>query len=143
MKKEERRKEKEKENYYNELIKKEKEKLKNKNKNLETTNNNTNNTNIEEYNSEIIQQFNKNKLALNEHANKLINKLKINKYKEIFNKLDGDNDGLISYDNLKVIDIDNEELIQISSLIDEIKTKKLTTLSFIDFKKLAEQFYNQ
>jgi Ca2+-binding EF-hand superfamily protein len=80
---------------------------------------------------------------LNEHANKLINKLKINKYKEIFNKLVGDNDGLISYDNLKVIDINNEELLQISSLIDEIKTNKLTTLSFIDFKKLAEKFYNQ
>ena len=66
---------------------------------------------------------------------------KIVKYKEIFDKLDEDKDGLISYDNLNVKEIEIEDLLKISSLINEIKNKKLTTLSFEDFKILAQQFY--
>ena len=67
--------------------------------------------------------------------------IEIGKYKEIFDKLDEDKDGLISYDNLNVKEIEIEDLLKISSLINEIKNKKLTTLSFEDFKILTQQFY--
>ena len=117
------------ENYNKDLI---------QNKNSEST---TNNDTIE-YNSTIIENYNKKKLTLKKYTNKVINETIIYKYKQIFDKLDGDKDGFISYDNLMVKEIEKEDLVHISSIIYEITTQKLTNLSFDDFKNLAKNITN-
>ena len=122
------------ENYYKEIIQKELM----PNKISEST---TNNDSIE-YNSTIIENYNKKKLALKKYTNKVINETIIYKYKQIFDKLDGDKDGFISYDNLMVKEIEKEDLVHISSIIYEITTQKLTNLSFDDFKNLAKNITN-
>ena len=123
------------ENYYQNLIQKEKDLL--QTKKLESTSKNDSN----EFNSSIIEKYNKKNKLFKNYTNKVLKETKIVKYKEIFDKLDEDKDGLISYDNLNVKEIEIEDLLKISSLINEIKNKKLTTLSFEDFKILAQQFY--
>ena len=122
------------ENYYKEIIQKELM----PNKISEST---TNNDSIE-YNSTIIENYNKKKLTLKKYTNKVINETIIYKYKQIFDKLDGDKDGFISYDNLMVKEIEKEDLVHISSIIYEITTQKLTNLSFDDFKNLAKNITN-
>ena len=114
------------------IIQKETELLQNKNSESSTI------SDSNEINTTIIENYNKKKLLFKKYTNKVINETIIIKYKQIFDKLDGDKDGLISYNNLKVNEIEKEDLIQISSLIYEIKTKKLTNLSFDDFKKLLK-----
>ena len=114
------------------IIQKEKELLEKKNSESSTK------SDSNEINTTIIENYNKKKLLFKKYTNKVINETIIIKYKQIFDKLDGDKDGLISYNNLKVNEIEKEDLIQISSLIYEIKTKKLTNLSFDDFKKLIK-----
>ena len=94
---------------------------------------------IEKKDSLIIENYNKKKLILNKYTNNLINEANIFKYKQIFDKLDENKDGLISYDNLNIKEIEKEDLFEISSLINEIKTKKLTNLSFEKFKLLAQK----
>ena len=122
------------ENYYKEIIQKELM----PNKISEST---TNNDSIE-YNSTIIENYNKKKLDLKKYTNKVINETIIYKYKQIFDKLDGDKDGFISYDNLMVKEIEKEDLVHISSIIYEITTQKLTNLSFDNFKNLAKNITN-
>ena len=117
---------------YKDIIQKETELLQNKNSESSTK------SDSNEINTTIIENYNKKKLLFKKYTNKVINETLIIKYKQIFDKLDGDKDGLISYNNLKVNEIEKEDLIQISSLICEIKTKKLTNLSFDDFKKLLK-----
>ena len=114
------------------IMQKETELLQNKNSESSTI------SDSNEINTTIIENYNKKKLLFKKYTNKVINETIIYKYKQIFDKLDGDKDGLISYNNLKVNEIEKEDLIQISSLIYEIKTKKLTNLSFDDFKKLLK-----
>ena len=121
------------ETYYKNLIQKETELLQNKNSESSIKSDSKN-----EINTTIIENYNKKKLLFKKYTNKVINETLIIKYKQIFDKLDGDKDGLISYNNLKVNEIEKEDLIQISSLICEIKTKELTNLSFDEFKKLLK-----
>ncbi len=94
---------------------------------------------IIEKDSSIIENYNKRKLLFKNYSNNLINETKILKYKKIFDKLDENKDGLISYDNLNVKEIEKEDLIEISSLIYEITSKKLTNLNFEKFKLLAQK----
>ena len=56
---------------------------------------------IIEKDSSIIENYNKRKLLF-KNTNNLINETKNLKYKKIFDKLDENKDGLISYDNLNV-----------------------------------------
>ena len=121
------------ENYYKEII--QKELMPNKISESTTKNNTI------EHNS-IIENYNKKKLTLKKYTNKVINETIIYKYKQIFDKLDGDKDGFISYDNLMVKEIEKEDLVHISSIIYEITTQKLTNLSFDDFKNLAKNITN-
>ena len=102
------------ENYYQNLIQKEKDLL--QTKKLESISKNDSN----EFNSSIIEKYNKKNKLFKNYTNKVLKETKIVKYKEIFDKLDEDKDGLISYDNLNVKEIEKEHLIEISSLIYEI-----------------------
>ena len=97
------------------------------------------NENLIEKKDSLIENYNKKKLILKKYTNNLINETTIFKYKQIFDKLDENKDGLISYDNLNIKEIEKEDLFEISSLINEIKTKKLTNLSFEKFKLLAQK----
>ena len=118
------------------IIQKETELLQNKNSESSTK------SDSNEINTTIIENYNKKKLLFKKYTNKVINETIIYKYKQIFDKLDGDKDGFISYDNLMVKEIEKEDLVHISSIIYEITTQKLTNLSFDDFKNLAKNITN-
>lgn len=80
---------------------------------------------------EMLNNLEKKKLFL-ERSMKSILKMKIEKYKEIFDLLDSDKDGYISSRNIRLSSLDSEMLFALTPLLEEIQKKSLT-LSFKDF----------
>ena len=67
-------------------------------------------------------------------------KMKIIKYKEIFDLLDGDGDGFVSYDKVKLSDVDNSILIAITPLLEEITKNKEEMMTFKEFVVIADKY---
>jgi hypothetical protein len=80
---------------------------------------------------EMLNNLEKKKLFL-ERSMKSILKMKIEKYKEIFDLLDSDKDGYISSRNIRLSSLDSDMLFALTPLLEEIQKKSLT-LSFKDF----------
>ena len=53
--------------------------------------------------------------------NKIITEAKKMKYIELFNSLDSDNDGLISYKKIKLYTLDNKKLIALTPILKELQ----------------------
>ena len=87
---------------------------------------------------EIINK-NINNSYLQKECFKKIAKIKILKAKEVFDKLDDDNDGLISIDNINLSSLDIRVLKSLSSVFEKIKDSKDNN---IDFKKFFKMLYN-
>ena len=75
-------------------------------------------------------------------TDKLINKMKFQKYKELFSHLDGDGDGLISKNNINLAGIDEDILTSLSPILKEIEEEE----NQLDFKtfcsKIEKIFYD-
>ena len=74
-------------------------------------------------NEEIIND-NKKKKYYFKKSSELINKMKNEKYKLLFDFLDSDKDGLISYDKIKLTGINNNILASLSPILEELYESK-------------------
>ena len=107
--------------------------LKNDNSYINSINKNINNDNIDK------DDFNKeNKKNYIKKSYITILKAKYIKYGELFNCLDSDKDGIISYKKIKLSALDSDKLISLTPLLYEIQYKGLE----IDFPKFCEKIQN-
>ena len=81
---------------------------------------------------------NENKKNYFKKSYKTILNAKYIKYVELFNCLDSDKDGIISYKKIKLSNLDSEKLISLSPIFYEIQYKGLE----IDFPKFCEKIQN-
>ena len=85
----------------------------------------------------IEQQNNKEKKEIfNEKSKEIIMKMKIAKYKQLFDLLDSDNDGLISYNNIKLTKIDEQTLNSLSPIFDYLHNSG----NNMDFREFCIKF---
>ena len=106
---------------------------KNDNSYINSINKNINNDNIDK------DDFNKeNKKNYIKKSYITILKAKYIKYGELFNCLDSDKDGIISYKKMKLSALDSDKLISLTPLLYEIQYKGLE----IDFTKFCEKIQN-
>ena len=106
---------------------------KNDNSYINSINKNINNDNIDK------DDFNKeNKKNYIKKSYITILKAKYIKYGELFNCLDSDKDGIISYKKIKLSALDSDKLISLTPLLYEIQYKGLE----IDFPKFCEKIQN-
>jgi hypothetical protein len=87
---------------------------------------------------EMLNNLEKKKIFL-EKSMKSILKMKIEKYKEVFDMLDSDKDGLISSKNIRLSALDSEMLYSLTPLLEEIQKKSLQ-MNFKDFCLHADKF---
>ena len=106
---------------------------KNDNSYINSINKNINNDNIDK------DDFNKeNKKNYIKKSYITILKAKYIKYFELFNCLDSDKDGIISYKKIKLSTLDSDKLISLTPLLYEIQYKGLE----VDFPKFCEKIQN-
>ena len=72
------------------------------------------------------------------YSNGIINHFKEVKFKEIFDLLDKDKKGYISYTNISFSDVPEKILLAISAIIEEINRDKNKKFDFQDFKELTD-----
>ena len=120
--------------------------------NIKTDNNNSNRDSSKNDNSyinsinRIINEDNIDKDDFNKENKKnyikksyiTILKAKYIKYFELFNSLDSDKDGIISYKKIKLSNIDTEKLISLAPILYEIQYKRLE----LDFQAFYEKIKN-
>ncbi len=81
---------------------------------------------------EMLNNLQKKKHWL-EKSMKSVLKMKIEKYKQIFDLLDSDKDGFISFKNIKLSEVNSEVLEALTPLFDELQKKG----NYIDFKEFC------
>ena len=91
------------------------------------------------HNNEMCNALEKKQQWLSRSMN-IVMKMKILKYKEIFDLLDGDRDGFVSYDKIKLSDVDNNILIAITPLLEEITKNKEEMMTFKEFVVVADKY---
>ena len=91
------------------------------------------------HNNEMCNALEKKQQWLSRSMN-IVMKMKIIKYKEIFDLLDGDGDGFVSYDKVKLSDVDNSILIAITPLLEEITKNKEEMMTFKEFVVIADKY---
>ena len=72
---------------------------------------------------------------------KIVLKMKIEKYKEIFELLDGDHDGFISSTNIKLSSLPLDILESLTPLLNELQSKR-KKMNFKDFCINADKLLN-
>ena len=77
----------------------------------------------EAHSSEMYNTLEKKKLVL-ERSMEIIMKMKFERYKEIFNLLDSDQDGLISYNRIKLSSLDQDLLQAMTPLLEDLQASK-------------------
>ena len=92
-------------------------------------------------NNNQLKNYEKKKKQWIKHANEIVNDLKKQKYKEIFNFLVQNNEE-ISYQNLENIN-ENDLSNKLNSIIKEIKDKKIINMNFDKFSKLADKYFTK
>ena len=129
-----------------------KKNIKKYNNNIKTDNNNSNRDSSKNDNSyinsinRIINEDNIDKDDFNKENKKnyikksyiTILKAKYIKYFELFNSLDSDKDGIISYKKIKLSNVDTEKLISLAPILYEIQYKGLE----LDFQAFYEKIKN-
>ena len=90
-----------------------------------------------DFNEEKIKMQKKNFFEIN--ANNKLNQIKDFKFKEIFDLLDNNNQGYLSYSNINFINIDKKILDGISPVICQINENKNKKIYFNEFKKLVNK----
>ena len=74
-----------------------------------------------------------------ENTQKIILKMKIEKFQEIFNLLDGDSDGLISNNKILLSNINAELLLALSPIFEELQNNSNITMNFKQFCLKADK----
>lgn len=93
---------------------------------------NSKNISEEEINKQMKKKF-ENK------ANNILNQIKEYKFKEIFDLLDINKQGYLSYSNVDFKNIDKNILVSLSPVISELNKNKNKKIDFNEFKKLANK----
>ena len=113
-------------------------------KNTNNNNNLENNVNISEkiknkdnnenkdYNKDIKKDWIK-------HNDEIINKLKEVKFKEIFNLLDKNKKGYISYSNISYLNIPDKTMISLTPIVEEVNRNKNKRFNYQEFKKIINE----
>ena len=96
------------------------------------------NKNINNDNNDKNDFYNENKKNYFKKSYITILKTKYIKYFELFNSLDSDKDGIISYKKIKLSNLDSEKLISLAPIFYEIQYKGIE----IDFPKFCEILQN-
>ncbi len=81
---------------------------------------------------EMFNNIQKKKMFL-DNSMKGIMKIKMQKYKEIFDILDSDKDGFISYKNIKLSELNEDVLESLTPLFEDLQKKE----NYIDFKEFC------
>lgn len=81
---------------------------------------------------EMLNNLQKKKIYL-ETSMKGVMRIKLQKYKEIFNLLDSDKDGFISYKNIKLSELNSDVLQSLTPLFEDLQKKG----NYIDFKEFS------
>ena len=117
--------------------------LKNKNDNkfdnLKKKNVNNKNINIDKYKNEENKRKELRKKNWVDYSNGIINHYKEVKFKEIFDLLDKDKKGYISYSNISFTDVPEKTLIELTSIIELINRDKSKKIYFQEFKELTDE----
>ena len=96
------------------------------------TSENSKNINDEELNAQMKKNF-------DIKAQNILNKIKEYKFKEIFDLLDSNKQGYLSYSNIDFDNINKNVLVSLSPVISEINENKNKKIDFNEFKKLANK----
>ena len=96
------------------------------------TSENSKNINDEELNAQMKKIF-------DIKAQNILNKIKEYKFKEIFDLLDSNKQGYLSYSNIDFDNINKNVLVSLSPVISEINENKNKKIDFNEFKKLANK----
>ena len=127
---------------YKEIIDKYNDKIKKRNDEISKENNYSlygNNKQDQSYNifnKEIEDEKIKN---FDIKSNDIINKMKENKFKEIFDELDRNKKGYLSYSNITFKNVEPHILEAISPITDEINRNKTKKINFNEFKMLINE----
>ena len=89
------------------------------------------------FNEEDLKKQKKNIFEIN--ANNKLNQIKDYKFKEIFDLLDNNKQGYLSYSNINFINIDQKILNAVSPVICQINENKNKKIYFNEFKKLVNK----
>ena len=89
------------------------------------------------FNEEDLKKQKKNIFEIN--ANNKLNQIKDYKFKEIFDLLDNNKQGYLSYSNINFININQKILFAISPVICQINENKNKKIYFNEFKKLVNK----
>lgn len=96
------------------------------------TSENSKNISDEELNAQMKKNF-------DIKAQNILNKIKEYKFKEIFDLLDSNKQGYLSYSNIYFDNINKNVLVSLSPVISEINENKNKKIDFKEFKKLANK----
>ena len=92
-----------------------------------------------EHNDEMCSNLEKKQQWLG-RVNYLVVKTKIKNYKEIFNLLDKEKNGFISYDSLDIENVDERIREKVRKLVEFIKEEKMEIVTFKEFCAVADEF---
>ena len=93
---------------------------------------NTDNNENKDYNEDIKKHWIK-------HNDEIINQIKEVKFKEIFDSLDKDKKGYISYSNISYIYIPDKIMISLTPIIEEVNRNKNKRINYQEFKKIINE----
>ena len=92
-----------------------------------------------EHNDEMCSNLEKKQQWLG-RVNYLVVKTKIKNYKEIFNLLDKEKNGFISYDSLDIENVDERIREKVRKLVEFINEEKMEIVTFKEFCAVADEF---
>ena len=93
--------------------------------------------------NEINFNQNHNKKIFLEHTTELILKMKIEKYKEIFNLLDSNKNGFISHNKIKISDLNSDLLLILTPIFEELQNNKNLKMNFKEFCIKSDKFLSK
>ena len=86
---------------------------------------------------------NQNKKIFIDHTTEIILKMKIEKYKEIFNLLDYNKNGFISHNKIKISDLNSELLLILTPIFEELQNNKDYKMNFKEFCIKSDKYLSK
>ena len=86
---------------------------------------------------------NQNKKIFIDHTTEIILKMKIEKYKEIFNLLDYNKNGFISHNKIKISDLNSELLLILTPIFEELQNNKDLKMNFKEFCIKSDKYLSK
>ena len=84
-----------------------------------------------------------NKKIFIDHTTEIILKMKIEKYKEIFDLLDYNKNGFISHNKIKISDLNSELLLILTPIFEELQNNKDLKMNFKEFCIKSDKYLSK